>query len=387
MQLPTRYTNLGEARRLHGEKADRLGPFLLRGDPLADDAAEVLAGLSAEAREALLARLLREGAAVPDAPAALRRLFGQLDHVPFWLDRQRADRGGEVFLRSGPLGGFILGAYSLIAGYCSPAGNKPLAFTGRLQEQVPRRLAETGRFVRVVSQRGGMRRDAEGFAVTVRVRLMHAQVRRLLRASPRWRAAEWGEPINQLDMAGTTLLFSGLVIDGLRRLGVHVSDQDAEDLLHLWRYVGYVMGVQEELLSTSLAEARAQMELISVTQEPPDDDSRQLALALIERPLVAARSAAERARARRMVAFAYALSRYLIGDKYADALGFPRSRWGVAPHLLRGVVRATDVVTARVPAWDRLAYQAGLRYWDWSNAGGLGDRPADFAAPDRLRAG
>lgn len=387
MQLPTRYTHTAEARLRFGEKVDRLGPFLLRGDPLADDAADVLAGLPTPAREALLARLLREGARA-DAPEALRRLFAQLDHVPFWLDRERADRGGQAFLRSGPLGGFVLGAYSLIIGYCSPAGNKPLAFTGRLQEQVPRRLAETGRFVRVVSQRGGMRRDGEGFAVTVRVRLMHAHVRRLLRVSPRWRAQDYGEPINQLDMVGTTLLFSAVVIDGLRRLGVPVSDAEAEDLLHLWRYVGYVMGVSEELLATSLPEAMAAIELIGVTQDPPDDDSRALAKALIERPLAAARSEAERARARRMVGFGYGLSRYLIGDRYADALRYPRTGWRLSLPVLRRVVAAAGGVAAKVPAWERLSYAAGLRYWDWSNDNnGLRRRPADYLPPERLRAG
>jgi hypothetical protein len=46
-----------------------------------------------------------------------------------------------VLLRTGFLGGIVLGFRSLVAGYCSPAGNKPLAFSGRLREAAPRRLS------------------------------------------------------------------------------------------------------------------------------------------------------------------------------------------------------------------------------------------------------
>jgi hypothetical protein len=48
-----------------------------------------------------------------------------------------AARGGEVLLRHGFFGGIVLGFRCLVAGYCSPAGNKPLAFSGRLREAAP----------------------------------------------------------------------------------------------------------------------------------------------------------------------------------------------------------------------------------------------------------
>jgi hypothetical protein len=49
----------------------------------------------------------------------------------------------------------------------------------------------------------------------VRVRLIHARVRHALSRSPAWRPDAWGAPINQYDMAGTVLLFSSKLFEGL----------------------------------------------------------------------------------------------------------------------------------------------------------------------------
>jgi hypothetical protein len=60
----------------------------------------------------------------------------------------------------------------------------------------------------------------------VKVRLMHAQVRRMLMKSERWKSAQWGLPITQHDMARTTLLFSLSVLEGLRAFGVKCEELD-----------------------------------------------------------------------------------------------------------------------------------------------------------------
>jgi len=82
----------------------------------------------------------------------------------------------------------------------------------------------------------------------VRVRLIHAQVRRLLLESGQWRPDAWGAPINQCHMAGTNLMFGVGVLDGLTRLGYRFKSVEREALIHLWRYAGYLLGVENELL-------------------------------------------------------------------------------------------------------------------------------------------
>lgn len=383
---PSRLVHLPQARARFGARADRLAPLLCLGDGLADEAVEALARLSPVARESLLSRVLALETPTR-TPVAVRRFRDALLETPFWVDEPRASRGGAVLVRTGIFGGLVLAFRSLILGYCSPAGNKPLVFSGRLRASAARRVSETGRFVQSLSTAGGLLPGAPGFVATARVRLMHAQVRRLLQTSPRWDASAWGAPINQLDMAGTVLLFSLVVVDGLRRFGFKFSAEEVSDVLHLWRTAGWLLGVREDLLSSSEAESRALWDLIRLTQGPPDADSAELAQALVESPLTEARDAKERARAEGVVALGYGLSRFLLDDGYADALGLPRNGWRFVVPALRGLVSTAGRVLGRLPGSERLRLEAGVLYWQHVVAVGLGDTEASFALPDVLHHG
>jgi ER-bound oxygenase mpaB/B'/Rubber oxygenase, catalytic domain len=380
--FPTRFVHLDEARRRFGPRVDRMGTLLGAGDPLADAAVEALADRTPEERERLVDLALRGD--LRPAPSQLRRLRESLSPLPFWADLDRARRGGEVLLKTGFFGGIVLGFRSLVAGYCSPAGNKPLAFSGRLREAAPRRLSETSRFVSLVYQPGSFAPGGPGWVAAARVRLMHAQIRRLLRRSPRWDAAAWGEPINQVDMAGTTLLFSLVLVDGLRMMGFRIDTRDCEDVLHLWRIGGWILGVDPELLCATEAEARVLWNLLEATQGPPDGDSAALAAALLEAPVHEARSPEERARAERFLPVAYGIGRYLVGDRYADALGYPRTPWRFAAPALRALISGTGRLVGRLPGVDRLALEAGIRYWRRTVEVGLAGREARFELPARV---
>lgn len=384
--FPTRYVNLDAARARHGDRVDRLGRMLFEGDPLADAVVEALATRPRIERDALVDRCLAEGIdAVPDAPPELRALFEELDRVPFWVERDRLDRGGAVILRAGILAGLVLGAYSLVLGYCSPAGNKPLAFSGRLEEDAPRRLAETTRFVEAVVLPRGMSRFGDGFKACVKVRLVHAAVRRMLARSDRWRTNDWGAPINQPDMAGTAMLFSLVVLDGLERLGFRTTSAEREDLLHLYRYVARVMGVREELCFASEHEARAFWDLLTTTQAEPDDDSRALTRALFEGPIKNARNEHEMIRARRSRALGLAFARTMLGDQVADRLEIPRTRAIHAIRALRVVNRRAPGVWRFVPNAPFSTVDAGRKYWRFVVEQTLRGKPAGFEMPDRLR--
>jgi hypothetical protein len=385
---PGRFRPDGHARLHHAAALDRLVPLLGRTDPLADDLVEALADLPAGRGSNLLDQSLRHGIdAVADAPAALRALFAQVDDVPAWVDREQEDRAGAVVLRAGLVAGIVLGMKSLLLGYASPGGNKPLVFSGRLAQQAGRRLSETSRFVQAVSRPGGLDRFAPGFAITVKVRVMHAHVRRLILRSGRWRSDLWGAPINQHDMLATILLFSVAMVDGMRTLGYRVSDAEAEDVTRLWRHVGLVMGVEAELLPGNFAEGMATAELIRATQGPPDDDARALTRALFDAraaAIVAAGGEAGELERRRDAM--HAICRLLIGDELAAGLEIPASRFDPLARLVRPLAGLASRLN-RLPGLADLAVRAGDRYWDAAVAEGLAGRPASFSPPDRLAAG
>ena len=383
----SRFTNLDEARALFGDRVDRLGPFLMRADPLADAVADTIAEMPPGDGRLLFQRMIeRGGESAPEAPVALRSFFAAVERVPVWVDWSVVDDGGRVLIRAGPLGGLVLGLKSLVTSYTSPAGNKPLVLSGRMQEDAPRRLNETARFVRATILPGGMRPRAPGWRSTLEVRLIHAQVRRLILASGRWDSAAWGLPINQHDQAGTSLLFSLTVIDGLRQLGVRISPDESEDYLHLWRWSGWLMGIDPELLAATEREARQLADLMSATQAPPDDDSRALTRALLDSPRTAAKTDRDRRIADRSLHFSAAVCRLLVGDSIADQLAVARSPLSYAAPIVRRLLSTADRVRQSVPSAQASARRAGRRYWDRLAEVGMANATSEFVLPERLRA-
>lgn len=367
MHYPRRLTGIQAARDRYGARADRIADFFSEGDPLADAAVAALRPLPAARGRELVARAIASGIDSldpADAPAPLVALFRQVEHVPFWVDRERCNRGGEVFFRCGPFGGIALGFGSLARAYCSSGGNKPLMHTRALIDDAPKRIANTGRFLCAVSSKDGLARGAGGYSETLHVRLLHARIRLALREDADWKPDDWGEPISQADMAVTALLFSHGFAGFVRKLGVHLTDAEEEDLLHLWRHAGYLMGVREELLCATVAEARELAELVDMIDAGPDDDSRRLLQPLLERRPSELRVQSEAARRITQRLFTV-VCRDMLGDQYADRIGLDR---GVADlgfrHLLRPGIALISRAERRIPGSSVRARKAGQRYWN-----------------------
>jgi len=76
------------------------------------------------------------------------------------------------------------------------------------------------------------------------VRAMHGLARRNTR---KFFKEEEGVPLSQYDMAEVLLGFSGIVLIIQEDLGFDkVPDQDLADMVFLWRYIGYHLGVTDE---------------------------------------------------------------------------------------------------------------------------------------------
>ncbi|MEM9696742.1 MAG: oxygenase MpaB family protein, partial [Myxococcota bacterium] len=384
--VPQRVHNPQLARQKYGALADRLFDALQRTDPLADAVVEDFAHLPRAEGWAAFDKALRQGIdAVASPPPSLVALFAAIDRVPAWVDWDRIARGGELLFRGGLPGGIVLGAKSLCYGYCAPAGNKPLAFTGQLSgPSVGRRLAETGRFVVATCEPGGLSRFADGFQATIRVRLMHAQVRRLLRHSSRWDHALWAEPINQHDMLATSLLFSHTFLEGLRQFGFTFTEREADDYVHLWRYSSWLMGVEDPLLPDREREAEQMAHAILDTQGPPDDDSRRLVAALLNSPRATDMNRGQDKRTERAVAIAHGFCRSLLGDQLADELELRRDHWRLLIPAVSLVVGSLEPIRRNVPVAERVYQELGRRYWAFNLKVTLGKKPARFAPPQGL---
>jgi hypothetical protein len=345
---------------MESRRVDTYRRLTRTGDTPADALAAAFAALPAGRGRQMLDLALAHGIeSVSHAPRALLDFFAQVDVPPVWLDWERIERGGALLLRSGIVGVTVLNLVCLPLMYRSPTGNKPLVFTGQLLRRAPRRLAETARFMVETSRPGGLKRGAAGFATTVKVRLMHAQVRRLLRGSPRWNV-DWGEPVNQLYMAATGVTLSVLFLHALRRVGMRVDRGEADALLALWRYSGHLMGVLPELQCSTEEEGRHLMAFMRDFEGPADTDSRALIHAVMTASYLP-----QLERYPWRVPIAFDLSRELLGHAVADELGYPAPRgWGWLRRAAWPVLATRDTLQRVVPGARERAARQGAAHAD-----------------------
>jgi hypothetical protein len=345
----------------------RLQDAQFQSDPLADGVARYLTADRARAaeRRALFERAVDHGieSLGADAPEPLCRLFAHIDEVPAWLDRARIARAKRVAHRVSFGGDYVLSCFGLLPGYLAIGTAKVLARTGALERLAARRLDETAHFVAGVYATGEIHRFSPAVKSAVRVRVMHALVRDQLLRSGTWDTDAYGVPINQFDMCGTNLLFSITFTLGLRGLGFVLSRQEREDVVHVWRYIGRLLGIAEDLIPTTEREGRRLLRLVGAAQQGPDDDARRLAAALLaatERRWHAL-GRAGRALGKLDTAFRAGLTRLYVGDAGADRLGLRDDAWRFAIAGVFPAVRMLELARRSLPFETSLAARLGER--------------------------
>lgn len=201
--------------------------------------------------------------------------------------------------------------------------------------------------------------------------------------SHQWRSDAWGAPINQCHMAGTNLMFSVGVLDGLTRLGYRFKPVEREALIHLWRYAGYLLGVENELLVADEFEGHRLLDMMFAFEPQPDDDSRALVNALMQTSFDYVRNF----KMGRMcgVNLCYGISRALIGDEQADALAYPKTPWkwlvpGVRP--MTWMVETARLFSTRVQALAKVAGPKAFRHL--LSERGLKGRTGEFPIPRKI---
>src|SRR5688500_18779548 len=89
-----------------------------------------------------------------------------------------------------------------------------------------------------------------------KTRLIHAAVRHFITRSGKWDAEADGVPVCQQDMLGALLIFSVQVVDGMRRIGIAVTEEEAERYYYVWRVTGAMLGIPAEAMPETLDGAR-----------------------------------------------------------------------------------------------------------------------------------
>jgi hypothetical protein len=360
-----------------------LGEGLMQGYPPADRLLEWMHGHGMREAMALFGRASREGvAALPGAPQPLREFFAHCEQPPAWLQPELVGEGQRLFQRMGRTADFALRDVALMGGYQASAFNKTLILTGALAGGNARRVAETMQWVADCTLVGGMERGAPGWVSTLHVRLMHAMVRRRIGRRPDWDAGELGLPINQTDMAATYFGFSVVLLLVVRAMGVPVTAAEGRAEMHMWKYICWLMGVDERWLTDDENEGRTLLYQMLLAQTPPDETSRQLGRALMQDCLREPWPTKLRARFEHHRHLS--VTRLFVGARGMRALGLPRLVVPWYPLLSAPFTFCWHLIHRLVPGGPERAQRIGravqeqlTRMRFGSVPGGVGKLPLD----------
>jgi len=342
---------------------DAYGDQLWQGDEFADDVADWYRQTGMAKARQQLEHILENPSEIKKSPDVLQRFLSSQLKQPEWLDESQLELGAATCRRIGMFGNLVMRDMALMGGYQSSAINKPLIFTGALETGADRRLAETRKFWIDVTRPNALLPENLGFKTSTHVRIMHSLIRRGIMKKDGWSNDEWGVPINQADMVITNLSFSIVFLLGLRSLGFSFSKKEAEAVLHFWRYVGHLLGINADLLPVTEQQGRRLLYLATLTQPECDDDSRVLAKALRDQPL---QQNKWRWIGHLKIQLHSGFSRFFLDKQAADNLVLPNNVWRFWPLLLIPTIFCVERLRLIIPGATKFAQRFGG--W-WQSSG------------------
>lgn len=254
------------------------------GDPLADNVVAALFESGGVFRVwDLMKTLVQNDHPAPEQlPPELREYLAATGSLPPVEDRL-VEGGQRLFEKYGPEVLMVLACYSLPASYAARKGVQVLYRTGYLNNRPNHRLFETTQMVMDVMVPGGLAADGRGVRTAQKVRLMHAATRRLIVNDPErpW-DQDFGVPINQEDLAGTLMVFTYIIIDGLEKLGITPAPEDQQGFLETWKVIARIMGIQEALIPATMADAKELCDTIQRRQVQSCPEGKAMTGALLE---------------------------------------------------------------------------------------------------------
>ena len=348
-RIPSDYvTGLEKGRAIDPELARTYVEHTLIGDPLGEAAAAELAGFDQEGAATLIEVGMADTASGElAATPALRELLRSAEVEPDWLDRTALEPGVRMFHRNSNtvLAGFVAGV--LIEGFTTNIA-RSFMLTGRVRDRGIRRLGQNNRHMTEIFLPGGLHREGDGWKLSVRIRIIHAQLRRMLNASDEWDAGAWGTPISAAHLGYAIAAFSARLLAHMKALGAGYNREERDSFMAVWRYTGHLMGIPGTILFRDMEDALRLYAVGTACEPEPSLDSIAMANSLVNSaPLLAGVLQADERQ--EIATRIYRISRGLLGDEVADALRYPRLRTAGTIPLFRLGVQCDRLLARLLP--------------------------------------
>ncbi|UCZ63018.1 oxygenase MpaB family protein [Mycolicibacterium phocaicum] len=249
-----------------------------QGDPLMDAVVERFRVISVARGRRLLDQALDHGIeSLADPPGELVDLFASLDNPPAWHDAAEWERGRRLWIDCSLAGKVGMGIQDAIGTFVGAEVSSATGATKRFVNAPLVRNLETAKWFHDATKPGFVDRYSPEFKDTVRVRLMHSQVRLGLRRS--WGDEHFsvhGNPISTSTTMGAAVTFGLLPMLTDHNHGRRRAMAEMDTVMRYWSYIAYVFGVTPEIIPTTAQDGIMLADYMISTAGGPTDWTAQM---------------------------------------------------------------------------------------------------------------
>ena len=312
------------ARAVNPELAEKYIEQTTIDDPLADAVIDALAAFDpGDANRFIKAAMQQDARVLADAPEELRNFFDELEKKPDWYDPKALYPGYRAFHTHSDL--FIPAFFLVTVRNAATLIAKSFYASGRVLGGFGmRRIRQNTRHFIEIMMPGALECHGDGWKLSVRIRLVHARLRKLIREESDWDESVFGSPISSAHIALASANFSATMLSHAEVLGAKLDDATRKGFMQAWRYASYLIGAPEHLLFEGDYEKTFEFARIAtICEPPPNEESTAIANALLEAlPLIAGKTDLTEQEA--MLKYVFKISRAVLGDELSDKLSLPK---------------------------------------------------------------
>lgn len=313
-----------KARAANPELTEKYIEYTTVDDPLADAVIDALAAYDpGDANRIIKAAMQQDEKGLEDAPEELRFFFDESGKKPEWFDPKALYPGYRAFHAHSDL--FIPAFFLVTVRNAATLIAKSFYASGRVMSGFGmRRIRQNTRHFIEIMMPGALERYGDGWKLSVRIRLVHARLRRLIREESNWDESVFGAPLSSAHIALASANFSATMLSHAEILGAKLDDETRNGFMQAWRYASWLIGAPEHLLFEGDYEKTLEFARLATLCEPsPNEESAAIANALLEAlPLIAGKT--DFAEHDAMVKHVSRVSRAVLGDELADQLQIPK---------------------------------------------------------------
>ncbi len=226
----------------------------------------------------LLRTWTRNGQALPSGlPADLRDFMERARQLPAWTDQRKLALAVEFNNKRGLYLGVLYGLASGMMSTVIPREARAV-YHSQGGADMKDRISKTAKLGYDIGARNAYQPDGEMIVTCVKTRLVHAAVRHLLPQSPYWSdVADEQIPISQRDIMVTWHSLPTTVMQKLTAWRVPIPAAESAAFLHSWQLGAHLLGVKDEYIPASWAEADAQAAQVLTPALAPTPEGVKLA--------------------------------------------------------------------------------------------------------------